>query len=57
VQTIDIGHFDLQYEYLMKGYYKKVDVENKYDNELFNGELFAKNLDGQYSRQIFKKIG
>lgn len=57
VQTIDIGHFDLQYEYLMKGYYKKVDVKNKYDNELFNGELFAENLDGQYSRQIFKEIG
>mgnify|MGYP003277970439 CR=1 FL=1 len=56
VQAIDIGHFDLQYEYLMKGYYKKVDIKNKYDNELFNGDVFIENQDEQYNKQIIKEI-
>ena len=34
IWTIDIGHFDLQYEYYLRGKTHRVKVPGKYDNEL-----------------------
>jgi Domain of unknown function (DUF1792). len=56
VQTVDIGHFDLQYEYFRRGAYKRVTVKNRYDNEVVNGDKFIKNTDKKYIAQIFEKI-
>ncbi|MBB1070188.1 DUF1792 domain-containing protein [Limosilactobacillus sp. RRLNB_1_1] len=51
-QSIDIGHFDLQYEYLRRGYYHKVSINDRYDNEMKNGNKVKKNVDKYYKDQI-----
>jgi glycosyltransferase family protein len=56
VQTIDIGHFDLQYEYLKKGSHKRVAIINKYDNELANGNNYMNSSDDKYESEIVKII-
>jgi len=55
VQSIDIGHLDLQYEYLQKGFYKRVKV-GKYDNEVINGEEYDIHDDKYYSEIIDRII-
>jgi hypothetical protein len=52
VQTIDIGHFDLQYEYLTMGKFNKVKVPTRYNNEMLNGDTVKDIDDDDYSRQI-----
>ncbi|MFV0982670.1 DUF1792 domain-containing protein [Latilactobacillus sakei] len=56
VQTIDIGHFDLQYEYFQRGYYNKVAVDNKYDNEMIDGDKYTYSENSEYESQIVKRI-
>lgn len=51
-QIIDMGHFDLQYEYLKKGYYHPVRVENRYDNEIKNGDVVVDEHDKKYLSEI-----
>lgn len=51
-QAIDIGHFDLQYQYLQNGYYHKVKVDNRYDNEMINGDKVKKIKDSIYLSEI-----
>lgn len=52
VQTIDTGHFDLQFEYYRKGETKKVDIPDRYDNETINGQFVTDTQDETYSSQI-----
>lgn len=52
VQAIDIGHFDLQYEFYRLGYYHKVKVNNRYDNESISGDVVDNISDETYNRQI-----
>lgn len=55
VQSIDIGHLDLQYEYLKKGFYKRVKINNKYDNEMSDGDQY--NIkDDEYQKEIIDSI-
>lgn len=56
VQTVDIGHLDLQYEYLQKGFYKKVKIETRYDNEMVNGFVYVTNNDKKYDSEIIDII-
>lgn len=51
-QSIDIGHFDLQYQYLQKGYYHKVRIDNRYDNEMINGNRVKSIKDKKYKSEI-----
>lgn len=52
VQAIDIGHFDLQYEYLKSGHYEKVPIKDRYDNEMLNGDKFIDIKNTVYQNQI-----
>lgn len=56
VQAIDIGHFDLQYEFFKRNSYDAVDVENKYDNESYLGNHVTDEKDEQYLSEIYKKV-
>ncbi|PRO75985.1 DUF1792 domain-containing protein [Lactiplantibacillus pentosus] len=56
VQTIDIGHFDLQYEYLVNGSYDKVKLSNRYDNEMINGNDFIPDKSEKYKSEIIALI-
>lgn len=55
-QTIDIGHFDLQYEYIQKGKYKRIDVPEKYDNESINGEYYNETGDDAFNNEVVSVI-
>jgi len=56
LQTIDIGHFDLQYEYYLKGSRHRVKVSGKYDNERGTTGQEENFSDESYKNQIYKKI-
>lgn len=56
IQAIDIGHFDLQYEYYLKGYRHRVKVSNKYDNEMGNISQEESFNDLSYKNQIYKQF-
>lgn len=51
-QAIDIGHFDLQYQYLERGYYHKVRIKDRYDNESMNGDKVADIHSSKYEKEI-----
>ncbi|WP_054750975.1 GT-D fold domain-containing glycosyltransferase [Lacticaseibacillus thailandensis] len=55
-QSIDIGHFDLQYEYLAMGKYHKTNVPTRYDNEIINGDHVEDIHDEGYLEQIVAEI-
>lgn len=56
VQIVDIGHFDLQYEYFQRGFYKKVQIESKYDNEMVSGNHFINMTDSRYDDEVIKLL-
>ncbi|MGV3338160.1 GT-D fold domain-containing glycosyltransferase [Latilactobacillus curvatus] len=56
IQAIDIGHFDLQYEYFRRGYYKHVKVENRYDNDIGSTGDSQDFLDEEYENQIIERF-
>lgn len=56
IQTIDIGHFDLQYEYLMQGAYKRVKVDSRYDNERLNKDNISEIQDKDYLSEIVARL-
>ena len=56
VQTIDIGHFDLQYEYLVNGSYDRIKLNNRYDNEMINGASFLPSQNKKYQSEIIALI-
>ena len=56
-QAIDVGHVDIEYEWFLKNASTKVVVENKFVNEVNNGENnFTKVKDKLYYKQIIKTI-
>ncbi|GKT02770.1 GT-D fold domain-containing glycosyltransferase [Furfurilactobacillus entadae] len=56
LQAVDIGHFDLQYEYLMKNRFKKIRIDGKYNNELINPLSTNVKKDNQYESEIFADV-
>lgn len=57
VQTVDIGHLDLQYEYLKKGSYHKVKIKTRYDNEMIDGSTYdLESNDTRYKEEIVDVI-
>ncbi len=56
-QAIDIGHFDIEYEWLLRKVQDhKVAIEGKYTNEVVGGNVVADVKDDTYLREIVKII-
>lgn len=51
-QALDVGHFDIEYEWFKRGVTKKEKIENKYTNEVVGGNNAENILDTEYLSQI-----
>jgi glycosyltransferase family protein len=55
-QTLDFGHFDIQYEYFIRNVTKKIKIPTKYVNEVKGGDINIIPIkDKNYYRQIIFK--
>ena len=55
-QALDIGHIDMEYEWMLAGKGKKVEVKHKYNNEVAGGDKVEDVKDSIYEGQIVTKI-
>ncbi|WP_313264537.1 SP_1767 family glycosyltransferase [Sphingobacterium sp.] len=55
-QAIDVGHIDIEYEWLMMGAKHKVNIKSKYVNEVIGGDQVVVHGEDLYQRQILKKL-
>ena len=55
-QAIDVGHIDIEYEWLMMGAKHKVNITSKYVNEVIGGDQVVIHDEDLYQRQILKKL-
>ncbi len=55
-QAIDVGHIDIEYEWLMMGAKHKVNIKSKYVNEVIGGDQIVVQYEDLYQRQILKKL-
>lgn len=55
-QALDIGHIDIEYEWMLAGTGKKTIVKNKYNNEVAGGEIVDDISDPIYEKQIIAKF-
>lgn len=55
-QAIDVGHIDIEYEWLMMGAKHKVNIKSKYVNEVIGGDQVVIENEDVYQRQILKKL-
>ena len=56
-QAIDIGHFDIEYEWFLRGIKEdKVAIEGKYTNEVVGGDDVADILDNKYKNEIITMV-
>ena len=55
-QAIDIGHIDIEYEWMLKNAKEKVAIEGKYVNEVENGNTVSDILDDSYKNQIIASL-
>ena len=55
-QAIDIGHLDIEYEWMKRGVQTKIVIEGKYTNETKGGEIVDDCNDVQYLSQIICDI-
>lgn len=55
-QAIDVGHIDIEYEWLMMGAKHKVNIKSKYVNEVIGGDKVVIENEDVYQRQILKKL-
>ena len=56
-QAIDVGHVDIEYEWMKIGAQNKVAVKNKYTNEVESGKNIGDILDEKYRAQIIDRVG
>lgn len=56
-QAIDIGHIDIEYEWMRMGADHKVPVANKFVNEAGGGKGVGESDDKRYLNQIVKTLG
>lgn len=56
IRTIDIGHIDLEYEWYQRKAEEKIDIENKYVNELDQEKEFQELKDKEYKESIIEVI-
>ncbi|MBQ9277262.1 MAG: DUF1792 domain-containing protein [Lachnospiraceae bacterium] len=55
-QALDIGHIDIEYEWMLAGKGIKVPVKGKYNNEVRGGEIVEDIKDDKYESEIIAKI-
>ncbi len=56
-QALDIGHFDIEYEWFKRNAITKEKIENKYTNEVANGNRVTDDFECiEYDKQIIAKI-
>ncbi len=55
-QALDIGHIDMEYEWMLAGTGKKVEVRHKYNNEVPGGDQVEEINDPVYESQIIARI-
>ncbi len=55
-QALDIGHIDIEYEWMLAGKGKKVPVKSKYNNEVSGGDVVQEIHDPVYQSQIIARI-
>lgn len=55
-QAIDIGHIDVEYEWMLMGAKTKVSLKNKYVNEVESGHINTECDDIEYASQIIARI-
>lgn len=55
-QALDIGHIDLEYEWMKMGVNEQVNLSNKYVNELNGGNIVEDISDNKYIKEIVAKI-
>lgn len=52
-QAVDIGHIDLEYEWMLRGAMEKIIIPGRYVNEVKGGNVVSDNaIDEKYTRQI-----
>lgn len=56
IQTLDMGHVDIEYEWYRMGAKKKVDIQGKYTNESSCGRRVEKAKDAEYLSQIVDEV-
>lgn len=55
-QALDIGHIDLEYDWMRAGTGEKVDISYKYVNEIAGGDVVEDIVDEKYDNQIIAKV-
>lgn len=55
-QALDIGHLDLEYEWMKRGTEEQINLSNKFVNELSDGEIVEDSIDAEYKSQIVYMI-
>ena len=55
-QALDIGHVDIEYEWMLAGTGKKTEVKYKYNNEVAGGNIVEDIHDANYEKQIIARI-
>ena len=56
IQAIDIGHLDIEYEWFQMKAMNKVDIENKYVNEIPGGSNVNNQNDQSYLNQVIWRV-
>lgn len=54
--ALDIGHIDLEYEWMLAGLGEKIDIPHKYTNEVTGGDRVSDIHDEDYEKQIVAKV-
>ena len=55
-RAIDIGHVDIEYEWMKMGAKRKMPVNNKYVNEVTEGRISSESEDPEYLSQIIGRL-
>lgn len=55
-QALDLGHIDLEYEWMLKGEGKRVEIKNKYNNEFNGGDQVEEINDPVYEKQVIARL-
>ncbi len=55
-QALDIGHIDIEYEWMLAGKGKKTEIKHKYNNEVAGGDRVEEIHDDVYDSQIIARI-
>ena len=55
-QALDMGHFDIEYEWYKRNVNKREKIDNKYTNEVAGGNITVSINDSKYLSEIIEKI-